>query len=159
MAFLFLLWTFVYSFTQFIRESFVAKKEIPLQEFHGVTTYLYALLSSPVYSIQLTVKHSIFYKHVSISITRTTFIVDSTPFGLIDIDVNLRRSHTHRTKTGYKDCKVSWKGEKRSYTWFYGESINKPYSLRSAMRASRLLCQVRIEWNLRVTYLYVKVVN
>ena len=64
------------------------------------------------------VEHLIFYKHISMSVARTIFIGDLTPFSLVDIDVNLRRLCTHRTKTGCKDCMVSFRGEKASYACF-----------------------------------------
>ena len=60
--------------------------------------------------------------------------------------------HMHRAKIDSKNCKVSLRDEKRSYTCFNGQGIDKPYSLRSVMKASRLLCQASIiYWRIPTT--------
>ena len=77
-----------------------------------------------MYRVQLIVELPIFYKHVFISIAGTIFTEDPTPFGLVDIDINIGMNwlHTHRTKTNCNDGKVSLRGEKPLYSCF----MNKP---------------------------------
>jgi len=81
-------------------------------------------------------------------IARSIFTGDSVQFDLLDVDINLgmNRLHTHRAKIDCKYCKVSLRGEKRPYICFYGHNINKPCSLRSAMRANKLPCQASTEY-------------
>jgi len=52
--------------------------------------------------------------------------------------------HNRRAKIDYKDCKVSLRGKKRPYPCFYGQSIDKPCTLRSTMRASKSSCEASI---------------
>ena len=75
--------------------------------------------------------------HASISIAKTTFTRDSIPFDLLDIDVNLGRLHTHKTKIDCKDCKVSLRGEKNHIHTLCARH-RQPSTLRSIIRASRL---------------------
>ena len=114
-----------------------------------------------MYRVQYRVRCLNFYKHVFISIVRTIFTGDPVQFGLLGVDINLgiNQLHTYGPKTDCKDCKASLKGEKRPHMCFYGQGIDKPYSLRSVIKVSRLSCQVSIEyWSIQTAFsLYISI--
>ena len=54
----------------------------------------------------------------------TVFIGDLVQLCLLDIVINLGINwlRDHMVKIDYKDCKVSWRGEKRPYSCFIGKA-------------------------------------
>jgi len=85
----------------------------------------------------------ILYKHVPISLGKSTFPGDLIQFDLFDSDIilGLNWLHAYEAKIDCKDVKVTLIDEKGQEVCFHGQIEEKPCSSISAMKASKLLCQ------------------
>ena len=90
-----------------------------------------------------------FKKYVFISIVGTIFTRDLVQFGFRhEYQFNMNWSRTHRAMIDCKDHKVSFKVEKRPYTCFMGKAQTKLNFFTSVMKATKLLRQASIKYQI-----------